>query len=160
MLAKQGVSCRVQRRGVELLSAKVPLGICTEDCVLHCFGCRVANPAAASSASFAQLFCDDLYRIAHTFPLQCTILPMTSGVLWRGVRLTGLVATRQCTFLLLPFLRSLVFVPFSEQTFEGSQVWLSIHLEALKLFHGGYGYFLEDLKVLLQPFPEVEPACD
>ena len=74
--------------------------------------------------------------------------------------LIDLVANQRCTFLLPPSPKSLVFVPFSEQTFEGSQVWLSIHLEALKLFHGGYGYFLEDLKVFLQPFPEVEPACD
>ena len=122
MSVQQGVSCRAQCRGMELSFTKVPLGICTEDCVLHYFGCRVANPAAASSASFAQLFCDDLHQISHTFPLQCTILPMTSGVLWRGVRLTGLVATRQCTFLMLPFLRSLAFVPSSERISEGNQV--------------------------------------
>ena len=122
MFVKQGVSCRVQRRGVELLSAKVPLGICTEDCVLYYSDCHVANLAVTSLASFVQLFCGDLHRISRTSPLQCIVLPMTSEILWRGVRLAGLVAVWQCTFLLLPFSRSLVFVPFSEQTFKGSQV--------------------------------------
>ena len=122
MSLQQGVSCRAQCRGVELPFAKVPLGICIEDCVLHYFGCHVANLAVVSSAYFVRLFCDDLHRISHTFPLRCTILPMTSGVLLRGVRLTCLVATRQCTFLMLPFLRSLAFVLSSERIFEGSLV--------------------------------------
>ena len=89
MFAKQGVSCRVQHRGVDLLSAKVPLGICTEDCVLYYSDCHVANLAVTSLASFVQLFCDDLHRTLRTSLLQCIVLPMSSGVLWRDVRLAG-----------------------------------------------------------------------
>ena len=35
-------------RGIELSSAKVPLGICIVDCVLDCFGCPVASLAAVT----------------------------------------------------------------------------------------------------------------
>jgi len=89
-----GVSCKVQCRDVELLSAKVPLGICTESCVLRCFGCLVANLAAALSVFFAQPFCDGLHRTSHTSPLPCIVLPTSSGVLWRDVRLVDSVITR------------------------------------------------------------------
>ena len=122
MFLQQEVSCRAQRRGLEVPSAKFPLGICTKDCVLYCSDCHVANLAAASSASFVQLFCDDLHRISRTSPLQCIVLPMTSEILWRGVRLVDLAVGQQCTFLLLPSQQSLVFVPSSEQTFEGTEV--------------------------------------
>ena len=122
MTVESVVSCRIQCRGVGLFSTRVPLGICTGDCVLCCFGCPVANFAAASSASFIQLLFDGLHRTSHTFPLQCIVLPMSLGVLWRDVRLAGLVISRQCTFLLLPSQRNLVSVPSFERTFEGSQV--------------------------------------
>ena len=111
-----------QCRGVDLPFAKVPQGISTESCVLYCFGFHVARLAAASSASFARPFCNDLHQTSRTSPPPCTVLPVTSRVLWRGARLTGLVIVWQCTFLLLRFLGSLVFVPSSEQTFKGSQV--------------------------------------
>ena len=75
------MSCRAQCHGVELPFAKVPRGICTEDCFFLRFGCHVARHAAASLASFVQLSYDDLYRISCTSPLQCTVLPVTSGVL-------------------------------------------------------------------------------
>ena len=84
---------------------------------------------------------------------------MTLGVLWRAVRLIDLVVSRQCTFLLLPSLKSLVSAPSFERTFKSSRV-VAPDLEALKFFHGGYGCFLEDLEVLLQSVSEVEPACD
>ena len=122
MTVEPVVSCRIQCRGVGLFSTRVPLGICTGDCVLCCFGCPVANFAAASSASFIQLLFDGLHQTLHTFPLQCTVLPMSLGVLWRDVRLAGLVISRQCTFLLLPSRRNLVSALSSKRTFEDSWV--------------------------------------
>ena len=115
------MSCRIRRRGGGLPSTKVPLGICTGGCALNYFGCRVANLAAALSASFIRPFSDDLHQTSHTSPLPCTILPTSSGVLWRDVRLADSVVTRGCTSLLLLSQRNLVSALSSEQTFEGSQ---------------------------------------
>ena len=96
-----GVSCWAHRHGVKLLFARVPQGICTEGCVLHFL---VAMwPTLLLPASFVQLFCGDLHRISRTSPLQCIVLPMTSEILWRGVRLAGLVAVQQCTFSIAAF---------------------------------------------------------
>ena len=109
-------------RSAELFSARVRPQICIEDCVLGCFGCPVASLATVSSASFAQPFCDDLHRTSRTSPPLCTVLPTSSVVLWRDVRLADSVVTRQCTTLLSLSQRNFASVLFFVQTFEGSPV--------------------------------------
>ena len=110
-----------QCRSLKLFSVRARPEICIEDCALGCFGCPVASLAGASSFFFAQPFCDDLHQTSRTSPPPCTVLPMSSAVLWRDVRLADLVVTRQCTSLLPLSQRNLASALSSERTFEGSQ---------------------------------------